>query len=354
MIPHNKPYISKNSYKSIKSVIKSGYINYSTISHDVENKLSNLLYQESNKATLVTNGTSALFLALRALNIRNNDEVIIPNYTCTALLNAINLVGAKAIVVDVSRENLSFNKNLLQSYINGKIKAIIVVHTFGIACELEDIKTLNIPIIEDCSQALGSRFKDGSLVGSKGDISVFSFYATKLITGGIGGAITSKHKNITDFITDYINFDCPEIYKSRFNFQISDINSAMILSGLNELDKILKKKRKIAREYLKVVDSKYARIVGVNNFRFLIEFDTNECLQYCQKYLEFVGIKTIIPIENYELLHRYLNLDSSNYPNSEYLSCNILSIPIFPNLSKIEIKYIKRSLYDCLSSSTCI
>ena len=354
MIPHNKPYISKNAYKIIKLVIKSGYINYSTISREVEHKLSNLLYQESNKATLVINGTSALFLALRALNIENNDEVIIPSYTCTALLNAINLVGAKAIIVDVSRENLSFNKNLLEPYISDKIKAIIVVHTFGIACELEDIKTLNIPIIEDCSQALGSRFSDGSLVGSKGDISVFSFYATKLITGGIGGAITSKHKNITDFIKDYINFDSPEIYKSRFNFQISDINSAIIVSGLNELDKILKKKRKIAREYLKVIDSKYAKIVGINNFRFLIEFNNKESLLYCQKCLDFVGIKTIIPIENHELLHRYLNLDFNNYPNSEYLSCNILSIPIFANLSKTEIKHIKRSLYDCISSSTCI
>lgn len=104
MIPHNKPYISKKTYKSIKSLIKSGYINYSTISHNVEEKLSNLLYQQSNNAVLVTNATSALFLALIALDIKNGDEVIIPSYTCTALLNAINLIGAKAIIVDVSKK----------------------------------------------------------------------------------------------------------------------------------------------------------------------------------------------------------------------------------------------------------
>jgi len=354
MIPHNKPYISKNSLKNIKSVLKSGWINYSTISSQVENKLSNLLYQDSNQVKLIINGTSALYLALKALNITTNDEVIIPSYTCTALLNAINLIGAKAIIGDVSRENLSFNASLLKQYISDKTKAIIVVHTFGIPCELGDIQKFKIPIIEDCSQALGSRFNDGSLVGRKGDISVFSFYATKLITGGIGGAIASKNKNILEFIQDYLNFDCPKIYKSRFNFQISDINSSMILASLDELEKILNKKRKIAKKYLKVISSQYANIIGVNHFRFLVEFSTEEALSNCRKYLMSAGIKAIIPIENYELLHRYLNLNSNDYPNSEYLSKYILSIPIFVNLSKSEIKHIQRSLDDCISSSTSI
>jgi len=354
MIPHNKPYINKNSYKIIKSVIKSGWINYSTISHEVEDKLSNLLYQKSNKVNLVINGTSALFLALKALNIKTNDEVIIPSYTCTALLNAINLIGAKAIIADVSRENLSFSVDLLQQYISNKTKAIILVHTFGIPCELGDIQKFKIPIIEDCSQALGSRFNDGSLVGSKGDISVFSFYATKLITGGVGGAIASQNKNILEFIQDYLNFDCPKTYKSRFNFQISDINSSMILASLNNLETVLKKKRKIANSYLKVISSQYANIIGANHYRFLIEFNTKEALLSCQKYLISVGIKTIIPIENYELLHRYLNLNSDDYPNSEYLSKCILSIPIFVNLNKSEIKHIQRSLHDYFSSSASV
>lgn len=354
MIPHNKPYISKNAYKAIKQTLEGGWINYSDISHRLEDKLSNLIYNQIGFTTLVTSGTSALYLALKSLDIKVGDEVVIPSYTCTALLNAVNLIGACAVIVDVSKKNLSFTKKVLKPFISDRTKAIIVVHTFGIPCEVEEIKTFNIPIVEDCSQALGSRFKDGSFVGSKGAVSVFSFYATKMITGGIGGAIASQNENINSFIKDYINFDYPDVYKNRFNFQISDINSAMILSSFDELDKLLKKKQDIAKEYLKSIDSKYAKINGFNHYRFLLEFNKDYDLVNFKKYLESKEIRTIIPIENFELLHNYLGLDKNNYPNAEYLSNHILSLPIFPMLKKYEIKYIRRNIDDYFSSSKCL
>jgi len=111
MIPHNKPYISDKATHKVKEVINTGWINYGKVSHRVENKLSTLILNRNNSCTLVTNGTSALYLALLALNIKKDDEIIIPTYGCTALLNAVNLVGAKPIIADIVKKTYPLQKN---------------------------------------------------------------------------------------------------------------------------------------------------------------------------------------------------------------------------------------------------
>lgn len=354
IIPHNKPYTSKNTYESVKNVLTSGWINYGDISKKVEKKLSKLVYHKRKNMILTSNGSSGLYLALKALKIKDGDEVIIPSYTCTAVLNAVKLANAIPVICDVSIDNLSFTEDIIKQYITTKTKAIIIVHTFGIPCEIEEIQKFGIPIIEDCSQSLGSFFKDGTHTGSKGDLSVFSFYATKMLTGGIGGAVGSKDVNIMNFLNDYINFDMPKTYKERFNFQISDINSAVILSGLKDLNKILKKKEKIAKAYEKLIYSKYNSIIGINNYRYLLKFGNNKDLKRFKEYLDLKGIKSIIPIENFELLHNYLKINDNNFKNSESLSKTILSIPIYSELKNKEIIYIKRNINDYFSTSTSL
>lgn len=355
MIPHNKPYIDKNSYSQIKKTLDSGWINYSNVSKKAEKLLSKLILNKKNNAVLTMNGTSSLYLALKALKVSKKDEVIIPTYTCTALLNAIYMLGAKPIIVDISKNNLSLNESRIKKFISKKTKAIIVVHTFGIPCELDQIKTYNIPIIEDCSQSLGSKFKDGKSTGSKGDIAIFSFYASKVITGGIGGAIITNNKKLLNYIKDYINFDMPAKYKKRFNFQISDINSSLIYCGLKNIKSITKKRRKIARIYKKTNTNNQIRFLKNSNYyRFIIKFKSKEELHQCKKYLHEKNIDTIIPIQDIELLHNYLNLNKNNYQNAESIVNKLLSIPIFPTLQKSEILYIKRSLDDYFCSSTSL
>lgn len=354
MIEHNRPFISNDAINIVIEAIKSGWINYGDVSSQVEAKLAGLIYAKGGYATLTTNGTSAIFLALKTLNIHKDDEVLIPSYTCTALLNAINLIGAKPIICDIGRENLSFTKKGLKNYISDRTKAIIVVHTFGIPCEIDEIKEFGIPIIEDCSQSLGSKFNDDSLVGSKGDLSIFSFYASKMITGGMGGAILSKRKRNHDFVKDYINFDIPENYKERFNFQLSDINSSIILAGINELDTLLLSKKNISNSYQKICSSPYNSILGVNNYRFILDFKNENMLNKAKNHFLSKGIKVLVPIENFELLHNYLFLEKQKFPNSEWASKSLLSFPIYHALTHEEVEYITRTINDYISTSTCL
>ena len=208
MIPHNKPCITKKDAKNAYETISSEWIAYGNKSTEIEKKLSEyILGCKENKSVMCSSGTSALYLGLFALDIQRGDEIIMPTYTCTAVLNAVKQIGANPILVDININNLNIDIEIVKNDITKKTKAIIVTHTYGIPCEIDNLKTLGIPIIEDCSQALGTKFKDGSLTGSKGDISIFSFYATKMITGGYGGAVLSNNEKYIKRIREFINFD---------------------------------------------------------------------------------------------------------------------------------------------------
>jgi len=278
MIEHNKPYIDiKNFCKILNHILEEKWICYGKISKLVEENLSNFILDNKKFARLVINGTSALYLALKALGIKKGDEVIVPTYSCTALLNAIFMANAVPKVCDISLTNLSLTREIVSNNLTKRTRAVIVVHTFGIPCEITPLKEINIPIIEDCSQSLGSRFIDKTLTGSKGDVSIFSFYATKFITGGLGGAILTKNSNMLSYIDDYINFDMPDTYKPRFNFVISDINSSLILANFLEINKLLKRRKQMAMHFLSKIHQKeyvrYNLLPGVNHFRFLLKFN---------------------------------------------------------------------------------
>jgi len=348
MIPHNKPCIYNEDAKQAYNTVLSGWLAYGEKSRELEKKLSKLIYKiDENKAVMCSNGTSALYLALYALDIGKEDEVILPTYTCTAVLNAVELIGAKAILVDINESDLNLSINKVKEKITKKTKAIIVIHTYGIACEIEQFQTLNIPIIEDCSQSLGSKFEDGTSTGSKGDIAIFSFYATKMLTGGYGGAILSKDDNFIFKLKDYIEFDQPDEFYPRFNFLLSDVNASIISSQLDKLDYFLERRRYIANSYKEVIKNKWSKYInnnGQNYYRFILSFDKKEEMIKAYNLFKYAKISVINPLTNAELLHNYIGLDKNNFVVSEEVSNILLSIPIYPCLMDNEIKKIEKSL----------
>lgn len=347
MIQHNKPMIGEKEKNAVSEVIDSGWVACGEKVKKFENNMCEYLGLENGHATAVNSGTSALYLALKALNVKQSDEVIIPSYVCTALLNAVNMIGATPIICDVDSYDFNISFNLIKNVMSSRIKAIIVPHMYGIPADIYKIKTLGIPIIEDCAQALGSKINNEH-VGIIGDIAIFSFYATKVITTGYGGMIVSKNIEYINVIKDYIDFDCRENYYPRFNFKMSDINAAMGIVQLNKIDTFLQHRKQIAEKYEEVCKTKgwtylksQSNSFTINNFRFIIK-GKKEFISNLKEYLEQNGINTIIPIEKWELLHNYLKLDKGNYPNSEIISQTTLSLPIYPQL------IINRSLYKII------
>jgi len=344
-ILHNKPSIGSEEAVAIKRVIKSGWVAEGEQVKKFEDEFSDFLFDKTSHAVAVSNGTSALFLALISLDVKPGDEIILPTYACTAVLNAVFMAGVLPVLVDIDEKSLNISFSGTVKKLNKKTKAIIITHTFGCPADLDEFLKLRVPIIEDCAQALGSKF-NGKYLGTFGAISTFSFYASKVITTGNGGMVFSKNKKLLNIIRDYREFDCRKEYRPRFNIQMSDIQAAMGRVQLKKLPLFLKRRKAIAEEYKKIipqsclwpVDSKDKKN---NFFRFLLRSDK---ILKVKQYFETKGIKTIIPIETRELLHRYLKIDKKGFPVSERISKTTLSLPIFPSLEISEISRIKSVL----------
>ena len=347
-IPHNKPSIDDDEANAIKEVLNSGWIVQGDKVKLFENRICDYIGLKNDFAVALSNGTSALFLALKILGIKSPwDEIIVPNYVCSAVLNALFMNNTKPVVVDVDKVDFNITYQGIKEKINKHTKAIIIPHTFGVPADVESIKELGIPIIEDCAQALGSKINNTHL-GLFGDIAILSFYATKLITTGQGGMIISKNAEYIEKARDYREYDMRKEYYPRFNFQMTDIQAAMGIIQLDKFNSFLEKRRLIAEKYIEICNEKnwdYQKAKNPNFtqnwFRFVLKGEQDFIIKLNDK-LKRSGINCVIPIEKWQLLSEYLNLNINDFKISERITETTLSLPIFPDLQ--ENSYFKSYL----------
>lgn len=347
MIQHNKPYFDLCDQDAIVAVLKSGYVAQGQESDMLEQELS--AYTKIPYATLVNSGTTALYLALYTLNVGRGGEVILPTYVCSALLNAIYMIGATPVLVDVNEQDFNIDWNNVAERITEKTQAIIVPHIHGMPSFVSGESFEGIPIIEDCATAFGSKVicesGDVNHVGSIAAISVSSFYASKFCAMGYGGFVMTRDKSLNQKAKEYREFDCVEKYQPRFNFQVSDLNAALGRSQLKKVDVFLERRKKIAALYDEVFNSKGIEKQSpltdcqYNNYRYIIRLKQEDVKQL-SSYLYQRGIKTIIPIETYELLHNYLKQDSQDFPVAEHIAKSTLSLPIYPAMADNEVEQV--------------
>jgi len=272
-LPLHEPSFNGNEWAFMKDCLDSTFV--SSVGEYVnrfEYQLSK--YTASKYCICTTNGTSALHLALRVLNIERNDEVLIPSLSFVACANAISYLGAIPHFVDVDLETLGVSPSKLEEYLNNiasvknnflinkytqrKIKAIVPMHTFGHPFDIYEIlkiaKNFNLSVIEDAAEAIGSKYH-GKHVGTFGDIGVLSFNGNKIITTGGGGAILTQNKNLANkarhlSTTAKKNHKWEFIHdKVGYNYRMPNINAALGCAQLESLDKKLVKKRKLYKYY---------------------------------------------------------------------------------------------------------
>jgi perosamine synthetase len=324
MIPHNKPSISIEESEAIAEVIQSGWIAPGEKVKQFEKVFAD--YVGARYAIAVNSGTAALTVALKTLHIGEGNRVLLPTYACSALLSAINMVGANPVLRDVNKNDFNMEE---PKFLDGIADVSMTVHTFGVPHKI--IKKYEYPyIIEDCSQALGS-FINGQHVGLQGDIGIFSFGPSKMITTGSGGMLVTNNKDLADKAREFLD------YANRvpaFNFAMNDIQAIMGIMQLRKLPIFLYKRARMAYEYHDICKSKgwdynKGTITGNNFYRFVI---IGDFVDHLKQHLADNGITAIVPIERHELLHNMLGLNPANYPNAEWVSTHSLSLPIYPDL----------------------
>lgn len=340
MIKHSSPTIGKEEIRAVRETLLSGNLAQGEKVAKFERKFAQ--YLGVKDAVAVSSGTSALHLALLALGIGKDDEVIIPDYVCTALLNAVYYVQAKPVLVDIEPDNYQITLSGIKKKLSKKTKAIILVHPFGFPVEIKPILSLDIPVIEDCAQSLGARIKDEK-VGRKGIISIFSFYATKLITTGEGGMVASNSLKLLKVIRDLREYDRKEKYILRYNYKMTDLAAVLGNTQLEKLDRFIERRKKIAsfyNEQLKGLQVELPKTIDGREhifFRYILRTKKNNLNRILKKFREN---KICVEKPVFRPLHYYLKIKDSVFRESATAWRECFSLPIYPSLKEKEIDYI--------------
>ena len=258
MIPVNTPFLNGNEKKYLNECIDTGWISSEgPFVQKFEKNLST--YVGRKHATACANGSAALDIAVKALGLKKDDEVIIPSFTIISCTQSLVKLGIKPLLIDSSYETFNMRVDDIEKKITPKTKAIMIVHIFGLSVDLEPIlkiaKKYNLKIIEDAAEVIGQEYKNKKC-GSFGDISTFSFYSNKHITTGEGGMVLTDDEELDKRAKKLRNLCFSADPNKRFihedlgwNYRITNMQAAIGLAQLEQIDKMIEKKRHIGNTY---------------------------------------------------------------------------------------------------------
>ena len=362
-IQFHKPHISQKELDSVSETIQSGWLTMGPKTLEFEKDFKN--YIGSQYAISVNSATAALHLALNAIGVTKDNEVIIPTNTFVATIEAVIYCGATPILCDIDQNSHNLNVELLEQLITSRTKAIIPVHFGGHPCDMDEILRIaqqyNLKIIEDAAHALPSEYKKRR-IGTIGDATCFSFYATKTLATGEGGMVTTDNNKIAEKIAlqriHGINGDAwnryerdndwyYEVVDLGYKYNTTDIQAAMGVIQLEKLEWMRDERKKIAKMYIEEFSGKINFISELTDNEsswhlFVIKVANRNDLY--QKLKE-KGISTsvhFIPIHKHPYYNNRFAFKDRNYPVSNTIYEQSLSLPIYPGLNEDEINYISK------------
>jgi len=358
MIPMAKPVIGNEELQAVAEVLKSGMLAQGKVVAEFETAFAK--YVGVKNAVAVSNGTVALDITLKSLGIKEGDEVIVPSFSFISTANAVLFQGAKPVFADVDERTFNINPEDLLEKISNRTKAIIGVHLFGHPFDVKEIQDIcedyNTYLIEDCAQAHGAEYEHNK-VGGFGVAGCFSFYATKNMTTGEGGMITTDSEKIAEVCRLLRSHGESQKYYHTmlgYNYRMTDVLAAMGVAQLKRLD-ISNEKRIRNAEYLnqhinlsglKLPDRKKGVKHVYHQYAVIIEkgFPMSRREKFMQ-YLREKGIGCAIhyplPIHKQPLYQRMGYTDeNARCPVATALSDKILSLPVHQALTEKDLMYI--------------
>lgn len=301
----------------------------------------------------VGNGLDSLFLALKAMGIKEGDEVIVPSNTYIATALAVTYTGATPIFVEPDIRTFNIDPTKIEAAITDKTKAIMPVHLYGQACDMDPImevaKKYNLYVVEDCAQAHGAKYK-GKVIGSFGDAAGFSFYPGKNL-GALGdaGATVTKNEELAKKVRALGNYGSDYKYHHIYqgnNSRLDELQAAFLAAKLPHLNKVNVERRKIAQKYLDGIKNPEIILPFVPEYAepvwhiFGVRCDRRDELE---KFLNDAGISTNkhypIPI-NLQGCYADLGFKKGDYPIAEKISKTELSIPMYYGMTDEEVQYV--------------
>ena len=346
------PHIPKNSLKSLEKTLSTRWIGQGPMVDRFEKKLSK---DFANNLSVIStgSGTDALHLAYLLANIKKDDEVIVPVFTCTATNIPLLYIGAKIKFADLDKKTMNISVKSVRRLITKKTKAIICVHYGGLPCDLKELQELaskfKIPLIEDAAHALGAEYNNKK-IGSVSDFTIFSFQAIKHITTGDGGALCIKNNKLLEKAKRLRWFGIDrkkkqlgiwenDIKEIGYKYQLSDLGATLGYESLLEFKKILKHRRDIYQIYLDELQ-KNKNIICVHeeskikkHAAWFFTILTNQ-KDFLQKKLRSRGIETNqvhFRNDKYSIFKQFVK--NSSFPNMDYIEDKYLVLPVHTKMS---------------------
>ena len=349
--------------KAVCEVLRSGCYILGPNTKELEKELASFF---GVKYTVGLNsGTDALHLALRALDIGAGDEVITTAFTFVATTEAIGIVGAKPVFVDINPDTFNIDPDKIEAAITPKTKAIIPVHLYGQPCEMDKImdiaKRHNLRVIEDCCQAIGATYK-GQMVGSFGDFGCLSFYPTKNLGGmGDGGLIMTNSEELRNRVVALRNHGGAVRYyhdEIGVNSRLDEVQAAILIVKLPHIKEWNEKRRAHAAYYNKLfADCKdvVTPVEAANSYcvyhQYTVKVPNRDEVH---KMLQERGIGAMLyyPVPlHLQKVHAYLGVGKGSLPHTEKDTELVMSLPMFPELTEEEQRTVASTLIDCIEKS---
>lgn len=336
MIPHSRPSLGPEEIDALARVTGSGMVAQWSEVEALEEELAAFLGVRS--AVAVSSGTAGLHLSLLALGVKDDIPAHIPSYVCTALLNAVNQAGGLASVCDIDPNSGNIDVQDLRQRMRREGELVIVPHMFGNPAQVSAILSSGATVVEDCAQSIGAAL-EGRMTGTFGRVSVFSFYATKVLCAGEGGAVASDSEELTAVVRDLREYDNKPDYITRYNYKMTDIQAAMARVQLKKLPHFIERRRMIAEYYNQAVEETGftipVRPPGDIYFRYILFHRDSQRLI---SRFRAEGIGAARPV--FKPIHEYLGL--KGYPGTDEIQNRAISIPCYPSMKDDEVETVRR------------
>lgn len=378
VIRFSEPCVSIEEKKSVINAIDTKWFTTGKTAMKFEKALAK--YTKVRFVKVLNSCTSALELALLAVNVKQGDEVITTPFTFCATTNAIVHSGAKPVFADIDRNTFNISPVEIEKKITKRTKVILIMDYGGLPCDMDAVisiaKRYKLRIVEDAAHAIGAEYKRKK-IGSISDITCFSFHASKNITTGEGGALCTNDKRIIDFINKayFHGIDCDSWQRHRkggwkyrvvypgYKYNMSDIMASIGIEQLKKLDYFIKKREKIVtlynsefREinvYIRTQFNPYEVRHAHHLYPILLNIEKLKIKR--DKFIELLKRKGImcsvhfIPIYKHPAYKKYFTKkDLKDLKNTEYVYNRIVSLPIYPGLVLKDVRYITSTVKNII------
>jgi len=371
-IPISLPHTGEDEWLAAKEPIMSGWLTAGPKVREFEEIFAKR--HGVRHAMAVTSATTALHLALVALNIQPGDEVIVPAFTWISTANVVIYCGAKVVFVDVDRNTFNIDADDLKKKITARTKAIIPVHLFGLCADMDAVKAVagDIPLIEDGACAAGAGYK-GRPAGSLGTLGCFSFHPRKSVTTGEGGMITTNDDKLAELISNLRNhgasvseeqrhhgpkpYILPDFNMLGYNYRMTDLQAAVGIVQLKKLDLFIDEREKWAAYYHEELkDLRWLRTPEVlqaykhgwqSYVVYIDESKSPVSRNDMMEKLQQMGVSTRPGTHAPHMLHYYADkytIKPEDFPGARDCNNYSMSIPLFNKMTEEDYKYVVHCL----------